>query len=54
MAEAGLIYPIGDKQAATIKDTNVEAAVDAVTWKDKIYGYPYGVESRAFYYNTSH
>lgn len=53
MAEAGLIYPIGDKQAATIKDTNVEAAVDAVTWKDKIYGYPYGVESQVLYYNTS-
>ncbi|MBO6462088.1 extracellular solute-binding protein, partial [Enterococcus faecalis] len=53
MAEAGLIYPIGAKQAATIKDTNVEAAVDAVTWKDKIYGYPYGVESQVLYYNTS-
>ncbi|EEV33229.1 sugar ABC transporter [Enterococcus gallinarum EG2] len=33
MAEAGLIYPIGDKQAATIKDTNVEAAVDVKTWE---------------------
>ncbi|MCB7448290.1 extracellular solute-binding protein [Enterococcus gallinarum] len=33
MAEAGLIYPIGDKQAATIKDTNVEAADDVKTWE---------------------
>jgi arabinogalactan oligomer/maltooligosaccharide transport system substrate-binding protein len=53
MAEAGLIYPIGTAQAETIKETNVEAAVDAVTWKDKIYGYPYGVESQVLYYNTS-
>ncbi len=53
MAEAGLIYPIGTKQSETIKEDNVEAAVDAVTWQDKIYGYPYGVESQVLYYNTS-
>lgn len=51
MAEAGLIYPIGEKQADQIKSENLKAAVDAVTWKDKIYGYPYGVESQVLYYN---
>ncbi|EPH95121.1 ABC transporter, solute-binding protein [Enterococcus faecalis 13-SD-W-01] len=53
MAEAGLLYPIGTKQVETIKEENVDTSVEAVTWKDRIYGYPYGVESQVLYYNKS-
>lgn len=53
MAEAGLLYPVGKKQAETIKENNTEASVNGVTWKDKIYGYPYGVESQVLYYNKA-
>ncbi|MCD1024208.1 MULTISPECIES: extracellular solute-binding protein [Enterococcus] len=53
MAEAGLLYPVGKKQAEEIKENNTEAAVNGVTWKDKIYGYPYGVESQVLYYNKA-
>lgn len=53
MAEAGLLYPVGKKQAEGIKENNVEAAIQGVTWKDKIYGYPYGVETQVLYYNKS-
>ncbi|KAF1292683.1 extracellular solute-binding protein [Candidatus Enterococcus leclercqii] len=53
MAEAGLLYPVGTKQAETIKENNTEASVNGVTWNDKIYGYPYGVESQVLYYNKS-
>lgn len=53
MAEAGLLYPVGTKQAEGIKETMVDSAVEGVTWKDKIYGYPYGVETQVLYYNKS-
>lgn len=53
MAEAGLLYPVGTKQAETIKENNTEASVNGVTCNDKIYGYPYGVESQVLYYNKS-
>ncbi|RGW14472.1 extracellular solute-binding protein [Enterococcus asini] len=53
MAEAGLLYPVATKQAEDIKANSTEAAVNGVTWDDKIYGFPYGVESQVLYYNTS-
>ncbi|MCP8857982.1 extracellular solute-binding protein [Latilactobacillus fuchuensis] len=53
MAEAGLLYPIGKKQVTTIKKNNVDSAVQGVTWKNKVYGYPYGIESQVLYYNKS-
>lgn len=53
MAEAGLLYPIGKKQVATIKKNNVDSAIQGVTWKNKVYGYPYGIESQVLYYNKS-
>lgn len=52
MAEAGLLYP-NTKYADSVKENNTEAAVEGATWKDKIYGYPYGVESQVLYYNKS-
>ncbi|MDG2977990.1 extracellular solute-binding protein [Latilactobacillus curvatus] len=53
MAEAGLLYPVGKKQVATIKKNNVDSAIQGVTWKNKVYGYPYGIESQVLYYNKS-
>ena len=53
MGEAGLLYPIGKKQVATIKKNNVDSAIQGVTWKNKVYGYPYGIESQVLYYNKS-
>ncbi|HIY59017.1 MAG TPA: extracellular solute-binding protein [Candidatus Tetragenococcus pullicola] len=52
MASAGLLYPI-DKDADTIKENNVDSAVEGVTWDGDIYGYPYGVEAQVLYYNKS-
>ncbi len=52
MASAGLLYPI-DKDADTIKENNVDSAVQGVTWDGDIYGYPYGVEAQVLYYNKS-
>src|SRR5699024_8837240 len=40
MAEAGLLYPVATKQAEDIKANSTEAAVNGVTWDDKIYGFP--------------
>lgn len=50
MAQAGLLYP-NTKYADEVKENNVDSAIEAVTWEDKIYGYPYGVESNILYYN---
>jgi len=53
MADAGLLYPIAKKDASTVKSENVSSAVKGVTWKNKVYGYPYGVEAQVLYYNKA-
>ncbi|WP_334340371.1 extracellular solute-binding protein [Companilactobacillus sp. HBUAS56275] len=53
MAEAGLLYPVGKKDVATMKKNDIQSAVDGVTYKGKVYGFPYGVESQVLYYNKS-
>lgn len=50
MAEAGLIYP-NTKYEKEVKENNIDSAVAGVTWKDKVYAYPYAVESQVLYYN---
>ncbi|APT18554.1 sugar ABC superfamily ATP binding cassette transporter, sugar-binding protein [Amylolactobacillus amylotrophicus DSM 20534] len=52
MADAGIIYQ-NTKYAKDVKANNIESAVDAATYKGKLYGYPYGVESQILYYNKS-
>ena len=34
-----------------VKENNIDSAVAGVTWKDKVYAYPYAVESQVLYYN---
>lgn len=53
MADAGLLYPVSKKYTNNVKNNNVDSAVDGVTWKGKVYGFPYGVESQVLYYNKS-
>jgi len=53
MSEAGLLYPIGKKDVATMKKDNIQSAIDGVTYKGKVYGFPYGIESQVLYYNKS-
>lgn len=52
MVDAGIIYQ-NTKYAKDVKANNIESAVDAATYKGKLYGYPYGVESQILYYNKS-
>ena len=50
MAEAGLIS-LTQKYEKEVKENNIDSAVAGVTWKDKVYAYPYAVESQVLYYN---
>ncbi|MGX6961945.1 extracellular solute-binding protein [Vagococcus xieshaowenii] len=52
MVEAGMIYP-NTKYEETVKENNIESAVDAATYDGKLYGYPYGVETQILYYNKA-
>ncbi|GAB5056014.1 extracellular solute-binding protein [Companilactobacillus alimentarius] len=53
MADAGLLYPVSKKYSNSIKKNDVKSAVDGVTWKGKVYGFPYGIESQVLYYNKA-
>lgn len=54
MADAGLLYPFTEtKFAENVKKDNVDSAVEGATWKDELYGFPYGVESQVLYYNKA-
>lgn len=52
LVDAGVIYE-NTKYTADVEDNNSEQAVDAATYQDKMYGYPYGVESMMLYYDKS-
>ena len=52
MVEAGMIYP-NTKYEKTVKENNIESAVNAASYDGKLYGYPYGVETQILYYNKS-
>jgi arabinogalactan oligomer/maltooligosaccharide transport system substrate-binding protein len=52
LVEQKLVYE-NKKFADDVKDNNVDSAVEGATYKGKLYGYPYGVESQILYYNKS-
>lgn len=52
LVEAGVVYE-NTKYADDVKGNNTEQAVDGATYKDKLYGYPYGVESMMLYYDKT-
>ncbi|MGT2950995.1 sugar ABC transporter substrate-binding protein [Streptococcus cuniculi] len=52
LVEAGVVYE-NTKYADRISEENTELAVQAATYKGKMYGYPYGVESLMLYYDKT-
>lgn len=52
LVEAGVVYE-NTKYADEVKKNNTELAVEGATYQDKLYGYPYGVESMMLYYDKS-
>lgn len=50
MVQAGLIYQ-NTKYEKAIEKNQTDSAVQAASYKGKMYGYPYGVETQVLYYN---
>ncbi|MDR0921842.1 MAG: extracellular solute-binding protein [Lactobacillales bacterium] len=50
MVDAGVIYE-NEKFGDDIKKDQTDAAVEAATYKGKMYAYPYGIESQVLFYN---
>lgn len=53
MAEAGYINPLSPDATKDIKANYVDVAVKGVTWKGKIYAFPYAQQAQTIYYNKS-
>ncbi|MGN1407742.1 extracellular solute-binding protein [Lactobacillus sp.] len=53
MANAGYINPLSPSDTSNIKKNYVSQAVKGVTWKGKIYAYPYAQQADTIYYNKS-
>ncbi|TSO26942.1 extracellular solute-binding protein [Lactobacillus sp. LL6] len=53
MAEAGYINPLSPSATKDIKANYVSVASKGVTWKNKIYAYPYAQQAQTIYYNKS-
>ena len=53
MAEAGYINPLSPSDTKDIKANYVSVASKGVTWKNKIYAYPYAQQAQTIYYNKS-
>ena len=53
MAEAGYINPLSPDATKDIKANYVDAAVKGVTWKGKVYAFPYEQQAQTIYYNKS-
>lgn len=51
LVDAGVIYE-NSKYVESVKE-NSEQAASAASYKEKVYGYPYGVESMMLYYDKS-
>ena len=53
MAENKTINPLSSVNSAIVKGTNVPQSIQAVTYKGKIYAYPFGEQSNVLYYDKS-
>ena len=53
MANAGYINPLSPSDTSNIKKNYVSQAAKGVTWKGKIYAYPYAQQADTIYYNKS-
>lgn len=52
LVESGTVYK-NTKYSDEIKESNIEPAVEAASYKGDLYGYPYGIESLFLYYDKS-
>lgn len=52
LVDSGNVYK-NTKYADEIKESNIEPAVEAASYKGELYGYPYGIESLVLYYDKS-
>lgn len=53
MAEAGYINPLSPAATKQIKNNYISVAAQGVTWKGKIYAFPYAQQAQIIYYNKS-
>ncbi|WEV51030.1 extracellular solute-binding protein [Lactobacillus sp. ESL0731] len=53
MADAGYINPLSPADTKNIKANYIPTAAKGVTWKGKIYAYPYAQQAQTLYYNKS-
>lgn len=51
LVDSGVIQEIPEKYVDEIKADQSETALAGATYKDKVYAFPYGVESQVLYYN---
>ena len=51
LVDSGVIQEIPEKYADEIKADQSETALAGATYKDKVYAFPYGIESQVLYYN---
>lgn len=51
LVDSGVIQEIPEKYADEIKSEQSETALAGATYKDKVYAFPYGIESQVLYYN---
>ncbi|MFD1392811.1 extracellular solute-binding protein [Lacticaseibacillus jixianensis] len=53
MASAGYINPLSPDATKTVKKNNVASAVKGVTWKNKLYAFPFAMQAQTLYYNKA-
>ncbi|WP_368756844.1 extracellular solute-binding protein [Enterococcus avium] len=51
LVDSGVIQEIPEKYVDEIKSAQSETALAGATYKDKVYAFPYGIESQVLYYN---
>ena len=51
LVDSGVIQEIPEKYVDEIKSAHSETALAGATYKDKVYAFPYGIESQVLYYN---
>ena len=53
LVDSGVIQEIPEKYVDEIKSAQSETALAGATYKDKVYAFPYGIESQVLYYNKN-
>jgi arabinogalactan oligomer/maltooligosaccharide transport system substrate-binding protein len=53
LAESGYINPLSPTAEKTVKANNTSVSVDGVTWKGKMYAFPFAEQAQTIYYNKS-